>query len=355
MLRLNAEISIAGAKFNGVTEVEISSTWERFTDTAKITLPKRLEKGGEQIFVGANSLFSAGDAVEITLGYFPTLQARFTGFISRVIPELPAVLECQDITWLLKQTNIEASFESVTLKELIDDGIAKAAAQQTDATRKSQIEAINTNFIDPDLTLGSFRTVGGAVNFVGILKELKKVYGLQTFAQENNLFIGSPYILTGRTQSTYEINFERNIIEHNLEYIHEDDVKIKVKAVSMLPDNTKVEVVVGDADGETRTFFTFGITTTAALKKMAESELQRFKYTGFNGTFTTFGEPYIRHGDAIKLVNKKLPERDGFYLVDEVTTTFGFGGFRQNVKLGPKTGASDLTPLPDKLNELVNQ
>lgn len=355
MLRLNAEITIGDNVFTDVTEIEISSTWERFTDTARITLPKRLEKDGEPIFVGDNSLFKAGDAVEIKLGYFPTLQTRFIGFVSRVIPELPAVIECQDITWLLKQSNIEVSFESVTLKELIDEGIKQAADQQTIAIRKTQIQAINTNFIDPDLTLGSFRTIGGPVNFVGILKELKKVYGLQTFAQDNDIFIGSPYNLTGRDQSTYEIIFERNVIDHDLNFVNEDDVKIKIKAISMLPDNTKIEAEVGDPDGEQRTFFTYNITTVAALKTMAETELERFKYSGFQGGFVTFGEPFIRHGDTIKLVNKKLPERDGFYLVDEVNTTFGFGGFRQDVILGPLTSESDLTPLPDKLNELINQ
>lgn len=339
--------------FRDVTELEINSTWERFTDTAKITLPKRLERDGEPIFIGDNSLFKVGDAVEIKLGYFPTLQTRFVGFISRVIPELPAVIEIQDITWLLKQSNMQVSFKSVTLKELIDEGLKQAADQQTIAARATHIRQIKTNFIDPGLKLGSFRTIGGPVNFVGILKELKKTYGLQTFAQDNDLFLGSPYILTGRKQGVYQIIFERNVIEHDLNYLNENDVKIKVKAISMLPDNTKLEAEVGDPDGETRTFFTYNVTSTADLKKMAETEIQRFRFSGYRGSFTTFGEPYIRHGDKIKLVNLKLPERNGFYLVDEVNTTFGQGGFRQVVRLGPASEASELTPLNDKINELT--
>ena len=202
--------------------------------------------------------------------------------------------------------------------------------------------------------MGSFRTVGGPVNFVGILEEIKKTYGLTCFAQDGKLFIGSPYILNGRSKSTYEIIKERNIIDDGLTFENADDTRIKIKATSMQPDNTKIEVEAGDADGEVRSFFTYNVDSADDLRTQAEAEIEKYKFTGFRGSFFTFGEPFIKHGDSVKLVNRKVSEIDGYYLVDAVNTTFGMDGFRQTISLGPITSATTLTPQQDKSNELTN-
>ena len=41
MVRLTSEILIGDYKFDYVTEVEINSSWNEFTDTAIIKLPKK--------------------------------------------------------------------------------------------------------------------------------------------------------------------------------------------------------------------------------------------------------------------------------------------------------------------------
>jgi hypothetical protein len=72
------------------------------------------------------------------------------------------------------------------------------------------------------------------------------------------------------------------------------------------------------------------------MKAIADEEIERLRYEGYRGTFTTFGAPRIEHGDVIDLRSDAYPERDGRYLVRAVTTTFGVGGFRQEVTLDSK-------------------
>ena len=335
MFRLYPQITIGDLTFRTVTDVLIESSWQNFTDKAIITLPENIQKDGQTITVGENGIFKRGQRVEIRYGYYPNADLRFVGYVSAVNPETPIVIECEDAAWLLKQGQVKLSFKSVTLKELIDTSLDQIKST-IDSDLLPEIESIGLNIIDAKL--GSFRTRNGSVNFVGILQLLKRTYGLSCFFQDGNLFVGAPYSFDGREITTHEIIFERNVVAKNLTWVDEAEVRLKIKVISMLPDNSKLEYEAGDPEGDQRTFFVYNITEESELQEIAERELDKFKYTGFRGSITTFGEPTIKHGDRIDLINKKLPERNGTYQVDAVTTAAGFNapGIRQTVKLGPR-------------------
>lgn len=314
MKRLNCEISIGSNTFNFVTEIEINSSWKEFTDKASITLPKRITKGGQSIFNGTDSLFKKGDEVSIKLGYFPTLKTVFDGYVSRVEIDSPVVIHCEDEMFKLKQDTITKSYKSVNLTTLMDEISGDVDHESVSAE------------------LGQFRITN--VTPCQVLEELKKTYKLDAFIKSKKLHVGLRYIPEQAEQHT--LIFEKNIIEHSMEWQNEDDVKIRLKAVSMLPDNKKIEIEVGDTTGETRTAYFYNLDETE-LKAVAEREIPKFRFTGWRGSFTTFGEPQMNHGDTVKLKSLKFPEKDGEYFVDSVETTFGQGGFRQIVELGKKS------------------
>lgn len=315
MLRLNSNIFIGESFFDFVTNVQISSSWELFTDTATIVLPLRFKRDGETITAGNKNLFKRGDFVNIQLGYFPNLLPEFDGFVSRILADSPLTIECQDASWLLKQKNITKSFRSIDLQTLLDE--ITVPEVPVEATVEAE--------------LGQFRMTN--VNGIQVLKEIKKTYGLPSWVRLGRLFSGLPYIPAQRT--VVNIEFERNIIGSGLEFKREEDVKIKVRAISMLPNNKKIQVDVGDPDGEQRTLTYYNLTKNVLIAT-ANRELPKLKFTGYFGTFTTFGEPSIKHGDAVNFINKKFPERDGLYLVDRVEKSFGINGYRQVINLGPK-------------------
>lgn len=84
-------------------------------------------------------------------------------------------------------------------------------------------------------------------------------------------------------------------------------------------------------EGERRTFFFLGITDTNELIKRAKAKLENYYYTGFKGTFTTFGIPFVAQGDNVYLVDKDLPERNGYYKVKSVAYKGGTSGLRQEI------------------------
>lgn len=347
MFRLQQRITINdSAVYNFLTELEVRSTWQTFTDTATVVFPQNniTQADDENIFIGDNPIFKRGDRIKIEIGYFGrdinTLNTVFEGYITQIIPDYPVSMLCQDASWLLKQGEVKLNYASVSLKELVEEGI-----RQVKATSKYADEIDKIGIIVPDADLGAFRTEGDrAVNFVQILNEIKKVYKLESYIQRGDLYVsfGGSRIRDNRVFNTHEIIFERNVISHNLIYQVKDDVRLGVRAVAMYPNNTKLETQVGDTDGAyiTLSFYNVGAglgsdsERIALLEQYANGELEKAKYDGYIGDFLTFGTPFMEHGDRVDLSNKRIPERDGGYVVDEVVTTFGQGGYRQNVRLG---------------------
>lgn len=314
MKRLFCEITVGQYTIDFVTEIEIGSSWKNLTDKCSIQIPRKITKDGQPIFAGSNSLFKKGEKVEIKLGYFPDLQTYFVGYIDRVEIDSPVTLHCSDSMYLLKQNPVTKSFKSVNLTDLLNEIVPSGVK------------------VDPvDAELGQFRITNATP--CQVLQELKKTYKLDVFFQFETLHVGLRYIPENEVE--HDITFEKNIIDHSLEWQNEQDVRIKIKAVSMLPDNTKIEIEVGDPNGEIRSAYYYGLNQTE-LKRTAENDIPKFKFTGFRGGFSTFGNRAIKHGDIINLTSLKFPEQNGSYFVDSVQTTFGQGGFRQNVELGKK-------------------
>lgn len=316
MLRPFGKIKIGTLEFDFFTELEFTSSWDTITDKGSIKLPTRFRKGGETLVAGRNNLFKRGESVTIEIGYYPRSNRVFKGFVSGIKPDSPLVIEFEDDAYLFKQKNITESFEKVTLRSLLA------------ATCPIPFETV-------DAELGALRLTN--VNFAQVLDELRETYGLVSFVRDGVLYCGLAY--WPKLKNRHEIVIdgpEGVVIKNSLEYMREDDVAIKVKAISIMPDNKKIETEVGDPNGAQKTL-TFYNLTQKELKEAAERELPRLKYEGYRGSFKTFGFPSVFHGDEVYLRSMKFPEKNGSYLVDEVVTSSTVSdGFRQDIKLGPK-------------------
>ena len=313
MIRPTAQISIGDLSFDFLNRLEIESTWQSITDFGELTLPQRIRRGGEVLTIGSAGLFNRGDKVTIDLGYYPRSQRVFTGYVSAVVPDSPLILKLEDDAYLLKRNSITTSYESVSLRTLLTD------------LSPLPFETIDAN-------LGSFRIT--RVNFAQVLEELNKVYGLESWVRSGVLYVGLAYIAEPREE--HLLKMQKNIIEDSLEWQNSEDASVKIKAISIQPNNTKLEYETGDADGSTRTLHYYNL-SESDLKAAAERDLPKYKFDGYRGSLTTFGEPYIKHGDAVRIEDIKFPEREGLYLVDSVVYSQGANeGFRQVVSLGAR-------------------
>lgn len=352
MRRLFAQITIGENTFRTVTQVDVNTSWKTLTDTAVITVARRFQRDGEVITTG-DGIFSRGDKVVIKFGYFPQdftadpyslLPTIFTGYVSSIENEYPVKIYCQDESYILKQGGVQIAQENTTVKVLIDEMFDQLISANSEYS--SEITTIKNNAIYTDSTapIGSYRTKGGKIGMAAILSEIKKI-GFQSFFQNGNFYcmFAGPRLQENREYNTHNIRFERNIPEHSLKYQNANDVRITVIAKCLYYDNKKIEVTVGDQDGETRTLTLANVLPNssekqqlAAIRQLAESEKDRFKYDGFDGEFTTFAEPFIQHSDRVQLESLRVPERNGLYIVDSVRYYYGVEGIRQYVELGYK-------------------
>ena len=172
MLRLVSKIEIGNYAFDYVQSVNISSSFDQFTDTAKIVIPSTFRDVNKNI-VNNNGVFKKGDKVTIKLGYYPYLTTVFFGYVNKIVPNSPMIIECEDASWKLKQINIpNFSQKNCTLRQLITHLVGNSGIE---------FDCIDTN-------IGTFRISNkDYVNVVDCLNELKSNFGLYSWFRQCSL------------------------------------------------------------------------------------------------------------------------------------------------------------------------
>ena len=317
MFRLCAKIEIKGDRawsFDFVNAVEITRDTEKLTTEAKIIMPKKVKwDKADKIPV------KRGDSVKISLGYDDNLQTAFVGYVRDVGFKTPIVITCEDEMFKLKQVPTKKkAYRSVSLETLLkDQGIS-----------------YRLNIMG-EQALGAYRVTADTV--AALLGKLSE-QGIRSFFRYEN---GAPVLYCGvlferDTRPAQVFKTGLNIIsDQSLQQQKAENMRLRVKAVSLMPDNKKIKVEVGDADGEHRTLHTYN-KTESELKAWAEQEIKRLKRDGLTGSFTTFGHTLVDCLDAIGIVIDEV--KSGVYQVKKNIVKYGDGGFRQEITLGVRVG-----------------
>jgi hypothetical protein len=282
-------------------------------------LPKKIKWEGQPVGADDRPPIKRGDKISVYLGYDDELKLRFSGYVRRVSATVPVKLECEDGMFMLKLKAVQKKgFKEVSLDTLISTLMEGTGVKYT--------------LIDKNIKLGPYRITRDTVSEE--LAELQRTFGLMAYFRNIDntpvLYVGFTYPLEGRKKESFVHG--KNIIDNELEYRREEDIKLKVKAISIQPDNKRVEIEVGDKDGEVRTVYKYNVKKDD-LKIFATSELERFKYSGYQGSFETFGEPAVSKTDIAHVEGEDGNRGD--YLIRKVEVGFGTGGYRQKVELGP--------------------
>lgn len=321
---INARVTIGQKVFKRVNKVEITSDREVLEDVATIMVPAtaRLEREGEFVSeVETRKEFSPGDEVVIELGYNGQLREEFRGYVRRIHPTIPVKVECEDAIYTLRRKTLKASFQNISLKELLEYILGGSGI------------SIDGEVPEVNFTAYYLKNVSAA----RALQKLKETYGLVIyFPTLTTLFVG---LAEENDGTVVKYSFGENVIDNNLEWTDEEDVLLKIKAIHVKPDNTTVEKEFGDEDGELRTVYYYDIENEAQLRQRAEEELKRMKYSGYRGSLTTFLLPNVQVGNVARLVDNQFAEREGDYLVKKVETTVDGGGARRKVEVGIKVDA----------------
>lgn len=320
MFILESKVEIGSYIFNQVNEIEITKSVEELSDTAVIKLPTRFKvrQNGEQKFT--EDAIKVGDKVTITLGYEGKYSGvEFTGFVKKISPKIPLEIHCEDALWVLRRKNITRSWEKTTMKEILTEVVKGTPVQLAD-----NIPSVN-------LDKWIIKNANGAQ----VLESLKKDLLMTAFINdEGKLYCGLQQLTNVGQTVVYDLNY--NLVENNLEFKSKEERKIKIKYTYIDKENKRKSIEVGDPDGEQRTYHTSVISDTKKLEEMANAEIEKLKYDGFEGDVTSFLIPYATRGMKAKLLDNEHPNREGNYFIKKVVTTFGTGGARRKITIGNK-------------------
>ena len=316
MLKLCSKIEIKGSKtwvFEKITSCEIVRDMDALTTTCTLVLPRKIQWKGE-----SSNPIKRGDQVTVWLGYDDDLQLAFQGYVLQKGFKAPIEIKCEDEMFVLKQTPaVKKTYKNVTVENLLKD-------QNLNYTLK--VLGVQN--------VGQYRVnVDNVAELLAHLKEnsIKTFFRLED--EKPVLYCGVMFDHNTGIRQVFETGV--NIIsDSSLDEQNSEDVKIKLKVVSLQPDNkNKIKVEVGDNDGERRTIHCYGKNESEA-KAWGEQELERLKRDGLTGSFTTFGHVLL---DRLDIIGVKINgERKGKYQVQKNTITFGAGGFRQDITLGAR-------------------
>lgn len=316
------DITIGNIRMRSVHEVAIKRSIFQVGDTAVIKLPlsafMKNEKGDLQK-VQTSQKIKVGDKITIKLGYNPDLVTEFVGFVKRLNLKMPIEIECEDWTYPLRTVNIKQAWKKASLEEILKyvGGLAK-------------FELLAGT---PDVTITNF--VANNVTALWVLQQLKDKYGMTLyFTQDNKLYAGLAY--TRKTGDVYLTTGKNVIKTDDLKWVNADDVKLKIKAISMEKNGSRIEAELGDTDGEIRTLYFYDVHDKEQLKTLAEAEIGKYKYTGYRGSVNCFLKPYAEPCMTAILSDTQFAERSGKYFIESTEVNFGLNGARRKIALGIK-------------------
>ncbi|MCH4831578.1 hypothetical protein E5F92_002285 [Flavobacterium columnare] len=324
MLRLSSEITIESQKtwfFTYLANCNVVQDTGTLTDTCTLELPKNIKWEGYLVKNGKLPI-KRGDRITIKLGYDDDLTFKFSGFIRSVDAKNPVKIHCEDGMFLLKTQKAPAkSYKDAMLKDVIGD----------------LLEGTNIEFqlIDNDVKLGKYRITQPTV--AQALQELKEKHMLsayfRTIDDKSVLYVGLTYPFDHRKKEKFVHG--KNIISEEFEYRDKEEIRAKVEATSFGAKHKKTYLEVGDKDGDVIKIRIDGL-TESELKKYAENTLDKYKQTGFKGSFEAFGEPIVSKCDMVEV--HASDGNSGTYLIKKNEINFGMNGYRQKIELGQPLG-----------------
>lgn len=302
--------------FKGVNEVLIKRSIHTLMSTAMVKVPvtallRQKEMPPSQVETA--KVVKAGDPVRIELGYDDVFNLEFVGFVKQLNLRTPLEIICEDYFYQTRKKSITLSGK-ITLRETLE----KAGLEIGYCT---------------GLTLDSLQVSNKPVSW--LLGQLKTKYGLCIFFDlMGKVYASEPFKTIG---DPVKYSLRENVIrDDDLKYQRAEDVKLKIKAICIYRDGTKVEGVAGPQEGTEKRLYFYDVKDEKELATLAKAELERYSYDGYTGRIETFLFPYAAPCMVAEIRDKVYSKRDGRYYIESVETRFARSGGRRSIEIGIK-------------------
>lgn len=339
LYRLTGKVSIGEYTFDSVNDVQIERSMHSYEHKATIKLPSkaRIAKKGaaEPEVITTATLFHDGDPVKITLGYNGNLETEFEGFVKRRTLGIPLEIECEGYSYRLRQQTHTADMsKGIEVKKLLE-----LVTQKEDISFEC---AIDFKLYGRHLT-----NANGCEVLDEIIKCSDKTLSI-FFIEPKKLWCGLVYMpyMTGKNvfalpEVQYRMGFNCPAENELKERTPSEKVQVIVNGRLANGDNVRTKSDDQKDARKARHMFN-GVQDNKILTDFANEKANRANYSGYEGAFTAFLQPQCQPGYIVFIKDDRYPERDGKYLVECVTTTFGSGGGRRRIEIGIRTDKQKL-------------
>ena len=325
------------------------------------------------------------DNADVQSQAYSSSAVMFDGYITKCSIDTPIELECEDLASYLKKINCPAypSVRSLKLDDVLNDDLLGKAGLSLHPKTKSQNMVIKTS-IPKDFTVADIVTTWAKKS--GLFSFIKCDNGKPYLAVGRSYFsnMGDDCILklTEEGQGVPDIRFDYHVTNNGLTTMNTDKNFLAVEATSwdtiegtgkqyhitirLNPDydrkkndgKNKYQVlnettlsrkamkagatVLGNSKQKVD-LSTYNVVPYMASKSgISHDELleevikyfESYNANGIDGSLTVMGDFGLKSGIKVHLTDDRHPEKNGYYLLEEIVTKFGVNdGYKQTIKL----------------------
>lgn len=339
----------------GVHKLKLTSSRKQPVDVLEIELPLHPEFDLKEFKEGGGAV---GEEVILKLGYDePAPLVVFTGMITEVSPDQPLKIRCEDHGRALKIARYSKTYDSKNVYTPlgIPEGWHSAIAH--DAITKAGLTPIVPRCVDE----GDFKRKTFVVDnqtCAQVLDKMREI-GWDWFVipGTKECYFGPPWpyargILEQRRRAVFtfgeayehrtmlaDVEFLPNIIEPQTLTFTPSKKVGKVTVYMTDTEFTRKGVTGSYGEGEPELKFDFegsldeGSKAQDEANKRAQQLWLQLKSQSYEGSFKTFGFPFLMHSQAIRLNDPAHDERSGVYWTDTIEHEFDPDGFFTTVSL----------------------
>lgn len=306
--------------FSYCNSFTVSTSVINFTDTAKITVPRKVAFKGKPI----SDFIRRNDKITIWAGWEPDSNQLFDGYVTNVSAGTPIVIDCENKSWELKKIKITGRvYPKLNLRDFVNEWMSDFDVQIA------------------DVELGEVK-INGETTLSAVFDYFMRNYPLRFFFRDGVFYgvLGSAMMLKNDVVRTvkFKMGENGNIANDNLIYTLADDINLQIVAKAILKDNTKLEwKEPASADNcDVLTFLVPGAQSLDELKVYAQAQLLTYKVDKMSGDLTALARPFVRKGDIVHLFNDQIVEKnDKRFFAEAVEYSLSTSqGIKQKVKLG---------------------
>lgn len=288
-----------------IESVEIESSVDNLVDVATIVLPESVWND----VLNLEGKIKRGSEVLIQLGYDNKLQTEFVGYVQKITNDGSLTIHCEDALYLFRTDVPDVELKPTSVKKIVE-----YVLQHVDSSYSLSC--------DYDIAYEKF-VIHQATGYDVLKKLQEETKGNFYFDTDQKvLHIHPPYAeKAGDVQYSMHLNIE----DSSLEYKEAIDKKVEITVEKTDAKGRVVSVTRGTTGGDKKTL-KLGNVADADLNRIADAELLKSSYDGYEGSFNTWLIPFVKPSFTALIIDEDYPYKHGRYYISSVKTSFSSSG-----------------------------